>query len=169
MAFGNTKVSALLILMTGLACGNPPARVSRLTPASQAADSAQEFVMTLPPGFTLKWQGGLDSRARVWRRGTDSVAADWGPVGTVASIPLKNTFGWNEWVVRDTVLSGRPAQLATYRLASGNYGLDAVWPDLGLHQWDSIKFTAMLWINAATASSQDREAVIESLGRITFR
>ena len=71
--------------------------------------------------------------------------------------------------MRDTMLSRRPAQLATYRLASGNYGMDVVWPDLGRHQWGPINFTAMLWIYAAATTERDRQAIIASLGTIVFK
>ena len=140
-------------------------------PSGTPQDSlcATQFTIKWPVGFALRSQGGTDSCVRLWSRGADSISADWGPSQFVASVPIEQPDSTTEWAVVDTILGGAQVQVATYRLRTGVYALEAVWPDLGVHGWGPIRFKAVLWISVVARSAANREAIRASLPTTAFR
>jgi hypothetical protein len=138
-------------------------------PSSANAWVFPEFSISLPPGFALAAEGGTDSRVRLWSNGVDSISADWGSIGLVASPPIDRPGEAKDWAFTETVLGEAPVQLATYELPHGRYMLEALWPDLGTKDFGLIRFKAVLWISAASHSASGRDAMRESLGTIIFK
>jgi hypothetical protein len=137
-------------------------------PGKQIFSSA-EFGIEWPPGYHLVTDDGIDSRVRVWRDGGNEISADWGPSDAIGWNPIKRWDGAVGWQRVDTLLGGRPAQLATYRLQPNLYALDVVWPDLGEHKWGGLMVTAALWVHVYAGSATERDTVLHALGTVEFR